>query len=116
VSYVAREKTEIFFLWPWSSVQGHMCLKGIRVATGEKPGDLVLIGSKEISSLGRLEISIAASIKELRALIITKNAVDRVDSYFLKLGGCGSHPEVSFDSIFYVSHNYVIENYSFSDS
>lgn len=64
-----------------------MGLKGIGVATGEKAGDLLLIGKMEINSLGRLEISITASVKELVALIVIKNALHRVDSYFLKLGG-----------------------------
>lgn len=105
-----------FFWWLWSSVQGHGDLKGIRVATGEKPGDLLLVGKMEISSLGRLEISFIASIKELLALITTQNALYRIDSYFLKVGEWGSHPEVSFDSIFCIFCSYVVENDSFSDS
>lgn len=39
-----------------------------------------------ISSLGRLEISITVSIKELFVLLIIRNVLHSVDSYFLKLG------------------------------
>lgn len=62
-----------------------MDLKGIRIATGEKPGDL-LLGKMEISSLGGLEITIITNIK-LFVLIIIKNMLHRVDSCFLKLAG-----------------------------
>lgn len=44
------------------------------------------MGKMEIGSLGRLEISFIASIKELLALITTQNVLYRIDSYFLKLG------------------------------
>lgn len=42
-----RKKGLKYFLCKWSSVQGHMGLKGMRIATGEKPGDLLLLGKME---------------------------------------------------------------------
>lgn len=59
-------------------------MKGNRIATGEKPGDLLLLEKMEISSLGGLEITIITNIK-LLVLIIIKNILHRVDSCFLKL-------------------------------
>lgn len=59
-----------------------MGLKGIRVAAGEKPGCLLLLGKMEISSLGGLEVTIITNIK-LFVLIIIKNTLHGVDSCFL---------------------------------
>lgn len=63
-----------------------MGLKGIRIATGEKPGDLLLLGKMEISSLGGLQITIITNIK-LLVLIIIEKTLHRVDSFLLKLVG-----------------------------
>lgn len=81
-----KEGTEIFFPCKWSGLQGHMGLKSIRIATGEKPGNLLLLGKMEISSMGGLEITIIRNIK-LLVLIIIKTTLPKVDSCFLKLIG-----------------------------
>lgn len=63
-----------------------MGLKSIRIATGEKPENLLLLGKMEISSMGGLEITIIRNIK-LLVLIIIKATLPKVDSCFLKLIG-----------------------------
>lgn len=72
------------FWWPWSIVEEHMGLNVIRVAAVAKSGDIFIKGRLEIRSLGRLENFI---IKELLTLIIRKNVLHGVHSYFLELEG-----------------------------